>query len=280
MNKQQVVLLTGGVLLLAALYFFGSTTPPATAKENAPAGQEGTGTLSTSAVIDSAKLHITDHQLTVVTQLENSVVRGNVQEQQIRVYHQLADYWRDSLGHRAISAFYLGEAAKLEKSEKNLNFAAHLLLEMLMTESDPSAQTWLANTAKPLYEQALQLNPANDSAKIELGACYIFGNISSTPMEGISKIKEVVDRDPENMYGQLILGLGDIKSAQYDKAVERLQTVAQHEPGNLMAIFNLAETYERKGDNANAVKWYRQAAAQIDEPSIKQEIEKRIQSLQ
>lgn len=275
-----MVLLTGGVLLLAALYFFGATTPPASAKEKTPVDQQGNTVLSTQSVIDSAKLHISDEQLTVVTQLENSVVRGNVQEQQIRIYHQLADYWRDSLGHRAIGAFYLGEAAKLEKSEKNLNFAAHLMLEMLIGESDPAAQTWLANTAKPLLEQALQINPANDSAKIDLGACYIFGNISSTPMEGITKIKEVVDRDPENMYGQLILGLGDIKSAQYDKAIERLQIVAEHEPGNLLAIFNLAETFERKGDNANAAKWYREAAAQIDEPAIKQEIEKRIQSLQ
>ena len=29
-------------------------------------------------------------------QLETAVVRGDVKEQQIKVYHQLADFWKDS----------------------------------------------------------------------------------------------------------------------------------------------------------------------------------------
>jgi len=99
-------------------------------------------------------------------------------------------------------------------------------------------------------------------------------------MEGILKIKQVADKNPNNMYAQLMLGLGDIKSGQYDKAIERLQTVAQKEPNNLQAIFNLAETFERKGDKANAVTWYRKVQNMIDIPEAKQEIEARIKTLQ
>ena len=39
-------------------------------------------------------------------------------------------------------------------------------------------QNWLATNAKDLFERALEVNPDNDSSKIGLGACYIFGNIS------------------------------------------------------------------------------------------------------
>jgi len=153
-------------------------------------------------------------------------------------------------------------------------------LAHLMAEDNPGMQSWLATNAKALFEKSLQINPANDSVKIELGACYIFGNISSTPMEGIQKIKEVADKDPRSMYAQLILGLGDIKSGQYDKAAERLQLVAQKEPDNLQAVFNLAETYERKGDKASAIMWYRKAQNIISIPEAKQEIEERIKTLQ
>jgi Tfp pilus assembly protein PilF len=99
------------------------------------------------------------------------------------------------------------------------------------------------------------------------------------PMEGILKIKEVADKDSTNMYAQLMLGLGDIRSQQYDKGIERLEKVVHHEPHNLQALFNLAETYERKGDKANAIKWYRQVQEHIDIPEVKREIENRINSL-
>jgi tetratricopeptide (TPR) repeat protein len=277
-KKQQLIILLTGFGLVVVLFFFGNTTPPkTTSSANPPSSQAN---ISTADVLASAKKTFTAQQLSYLTQLENSVVRGNVKEQQTAIYRLLAKYWADSLHRPEIAAYYFGEQAKLENSEKKLNFAARLLLEHLMTEDNPPMQKWLSTNAKALFEQSLQLNPTNDSARIELGACYIFGNISSSPMEGILVIKQVADKNPSNMYAQLILGLGDIRSGQYDKAVERLQTVIKNEPDNLRAIINLAETYERKGDKSNAVHWYKQAQNIINIPEAKQELEERIKSLQ
>jgi len=47
------------------------------------------------------------------------------------------------------------------------------------------------------------------------------------------------------MYAQLMLGLGGIESGQYDKAVQRLLKVVRYDPGNLEAVLNLGEAYER-----------------------------------
>jgi tetratricopeptide (TPR) repeat protein len=279
-KKQQLILAGGGLIALVLLFMFGNTIPPASPKNQETAGeqsprQEG----STTNVLSAAKQNLTQAQSEKVTQLENTVVRGDVKDQKITVYNQMARYWQDSLRRPDIAAYYLGEAAKLENSEKNLNFAARLMLSRVMAGAEPEEVTWLASNAKDLYEQSLKINPANDSVKIELGACYLFGNISEMPMEGIQKIREVADRDTTNMYAQLMLGLGAIRSQQYDKAVERLEKVVKYEPHNLQALFNLAETYERKGDKANAIKWYRQVQNHIDIPDAKQEIENRINSL-
>jgi tetratricopeptide (TPR) repeat protein len=279
-KRQQIILLSGGFVLLIVLYFFGNTTAPVSHSSSVNTNNSNSEAITTAEVLNAAKRKIAPQQLSYLTQLENSVVRGNVKEQQIRIYKQLAAYWQDTLHQQAIAAYYFGEGSKLENSEKNLNFAARLLLAHLMAENNTGMQSWLATSAKALFEKSLQINPANDSVKIELGACYIFGNISNTPMEGIQKIKEVAEKNPQNMYAQLILGLGDIKSGQYDKAAERLQLVAQKEPSNLQAVFNLAETYERKGDKGNAVTWYRKAQNIISLPEAKQEIEERIKTLQ
>src|SRR5678810_406614 len=98
-------------------------------------------------------------------------------------------YWSDTLRRREIGAYYTGEAAKLENSEKNLTFAAHLLLDDMMSSPDVSMQRWLATQAKELFDKALIINPADDSSKIGVGVCYMFGNISDNPMQGILAIR-------------------------------------------------------------------------------------------
>lgn len=278
MKKQQFILAGGGLILLLLLFFLGNTVPPVNSSKPGESTQKNPPSGAVD-VLGTAKSNLKPAQSEKITQLENAVVRGNVKDQQIRVYNQLAHYWQDTLHRPDIATYYLGEAAKLENSEKSLNFAARLMLNQVMAGTEQNELTWLATNAKALYEQSLKVNPNNDSIKIELGALYLFGNISAMPMEGILKIKEVADKDSTNMYAQLMLGLGDIRSQQYDKGIERLEKVVQHEPANLQALFNLAETYERKGDKENAIKWYRQVENYVTVPDAKKEIEERINSL-
>ena len=256
MRKQQWALIITGLLLLFGLYFFGNTIAPKkpvipSETANAPA------VLTTEDVIAKYKTSLDTQQVQTLTQLENSVVRGDVHNQQIHVYHQLASYWTDSLHREEIGAYYAGEAAKLENSEKNLTFAAHLLLDNTMSATDASMQRWLATKAKELFEKALLINPNNDSSKIGVGVCYMFGNIADNPMQGILAVKEIADKNPDNLYAQMMLGLGGIQSGQYDKAAERFLIVVQKQPDNIEAILNLAGVYERMGNKEEAVKWYK-----------------------
>jgi cytochrome c-type biogenesis protein CcmH/NrfG len=137
----------------------------------------------------------------------------------------------------------------------------------------------MANESKQLFEKALVLDPGNDSLKVGLGSCYIFGDIAENPMEGIMMIREVAERDPSNMYAQYVLGVGGMMSGQLDRAIERFALVAKNQPENLEVQLMLAEAYERKGDAANAVKWYESVKTRVSNPEIIQELDKRIQSL-
>jgi cytochrome c-type biogenesis protein CcmH/NrfG len=133
--------------------------------------------------------------------------------------------------------------------------------------------------AKDLFERSLKINPANDSAKVGLGASYLFGGISATPMEGILKIREVAEKDSTNVYAQMMLGKGSLLSGQYDKAIGRFQTVCRLEPANLDAILLLAEVYERTGDKKNAVSWYQKSLPLVQQAAVKKAIEQRITEL-
>ena len=280
MRKQQIILVGGGFLLLVLLFFFGNTIPPKKPAAVAADTPHQEKKLDIEKILTHAKERLTPQQLEKVTSLENSVKRGDVKNQQLAVYRQLTSFWRDTIKLFEPYAFYIAQTAKLENSEKSLTFAAHLFLNNLKTESDAPMQNWLASNAKDLFEQALKVNPGNDSSKVGLGACFIFGNISENPMEGIAAVREVVQRNPDNVFGQMILGLGGVKSGQFDRAIEHFKVIAEKQPDNLEASLNLAEAYDQKGDKANAVKWYKEVKAKVPNPEAQKELDTRIKALQ
>ncbi|NCI45363.1 tetratricopeptide repeat protein [Sediminibacterium soli] len=280
MKKQQWVLLGSALVLCILLFVFGKTVPTRKTTASPPTAQQHEHqSVSFETLLTQAKGHISAAQSERLLKLENAVVRGDVKEQQIHVYHRLARFWADSAHVFEPYAYYTGEAAKLENSEKSLTFAAHQFLDGLMREEQPAMQNWLAGNAKDLFEKALVINPHNDSSRIGLGACYIFGHISENPMEGILPIRTIVEKNPGNLYGQMILALGGKRSGQYDKAIERFLIIINKEPENVEATLNMAECYELKGDKANAVKWYERTKQLVKLPEAQTELTKRTDEL-
>lgn len=281
MKTKQLIVVGGGLLLFTALFFFGRTVPlkdkkTATAQQDNHAEAES---FNFTDLLQKAKEKLNNNQLQRITALENSVIRGDVKEQQMHVYHQLAKFWKDSAKIFEPYAYYTAEAAKLENSEKSLTFAAQLFIDNLFDEGNPAMQTWLANNGKVLLEKALEINPNNDSSKIGLGACFILGNISNQPMQGILPVKAIADKSPDNLYAQWVLGLGGKKSGQYDKAIERFGIIVKKEPKNLGAMLHLAECYDLKGDKPDAIKWYQMVQTIIPNPEAKKELQNRIDLL-
>jgi tetratricopeptide (TPR) repeat protein len=281
-KKQQLILTSGAVILVFLLFFFGRTVSnkpaaPAAASSNTPHEDKP---VDVEKMLTHAKERLTPEQVQRISRIENSVVRGDIKNQQIKAYRQLASFWGDSIKLFEPYAYYTAEAAKLENSEKSLTFAAHLFLTNLKTEGDHAMQNWLASNAKVLFEKALEIDPANDSSRIGLGACYIFGNISDNPMAGIAPIREIVEKHPDNLFGHLILGLGGIRSGQFDKAIEHFLVIINKNPDDLEAALNLAEAYDRKVDKPNAVKWYNYVKSKVSNPEAQKELDDRIKANQ
>jgi len=277
-NKAQWITLAIGVLIVAGLFLFGRTGPhkseitktvqPITPNE-----------LTTDSILFHVKETLNPAQIQWMNDLEQSVIRGDVKKQKLDVFHQLAHFWQDSARIFEPYAWYEAEAARLENSEKSLTFAAHLFLENLRNEENDRLKKWKALQAKDLFERSLRINDKNDSTIVGLGACYIFGNIADNPMEGILKVRQVVERDSTNIFAQLVLGHGSLISEQYDRAIDRFGKVLAIHPQNLEAILMMAEVYERKADKTNAIKWYSNALPLAPNPNMKNALEKRIEEL-
>lgn len=271
------------VLLLA----FGRTTPKAgqkpaageTAQEHDHADHEAAaGGFSIDTVLAMSKKELPADQALRLDLLEQSITRGDVVKQKLDVYHQLAHFWKDTAKAFIPYAWFTAESARLENSEKSLTFAAQIFLNQLTQVENEQTRHWMAEQAKDLFEKTLSVNPANDSAQVGLGATYLYGGIG-TPMEGIGKIRAVVEKDSTNVYAQMTLATASLMSGQKQKAQERLETVLKLQPQNIQAILMLGDLYEKDGNKDQAIQWYSKAVKLVQRADIKAELEKRIEAL-
>jgi len=278
LKKPQFIVVFLGLLLLSILYFL---VPKSKKIESSASSQTvANESVSSQSILDGAKLSLNGEQKIALLSIENQLVASKTVADSLKVYKKLIQYWSDSVQRIEPYLYYTYSAALLENTEKSLTFAAQLLVNNLTTpDAPPALQKWMALNAKVLLEKALVINPINDTSKINLGACYLFGNISDNPMQGILKVKEVVDKNPQNTYGQLILALGGKKSGQYEKAIERFLIIIKLEPNNIEAMVNLAECYELTNQKNSAIQWYTVVREKVNIPAAKEAVTKRIQEL-
>ncbi|RFS24075.1 hypothetical protein DVR12_09330 [Chitinophaga silvatica] len=279
MQKTQVLLVGAAVALLVILFAFGRTVPRSDKQPMSSAapmqGGQDVQPIAFSELLSVAKGKIPSDKLLQVNTIETNVIRGDVKSQQISAFRQLYNLW-DSLNQLPVAAYYLGEAAKLENSEKSLTFAANLFSAHLQHAEDPRVAKWEAEQAISLFDQAIQLNPDNDTLKIS--QAMVFMN-TGEPMKGVAKLREVVAVHPDNIDAQVTLANLAITSGQYDKAIERLEGVSAKHQDNAKVLFVLGEAYRSKGDKAKAIELFEKSKQLMTDPELKKEVDSYIKSI-
>jgi tetratricopeptide (TPR) repeat protein len=276
-KKIQFLFIAASVALILIIYFLAPTVQRnKLTKTVASADTSHNHARITIETLEQAAFkRLNTRQIEIIQQLKAQV--GNPPTS--NGYNTLASYWRDSAKMYWPHIYYLAQAAKLDNSEKSLTFAAQFFVDNLLQEQDHEVLHWLAEEGKDLLERALKLNPTNDSSRIGIGVCYMFGGIGNNPMEGILPVKQIAEKNPDNLYAQKILGLGSMQSGQYSKAVERFTILVEKDPTSIEYQFLLAEAYDRLGDKLNAIKWYTTLLQKANRPDIKEALQKRIEEL-
>ena len=279
--KKQYILSLAGLLVVILLFWIGKTNV-----DKSPPQQE-TKNISQSFDIlsfiykekDKKSVSVQDK----IAQLESDINKSNDVLAKAKALGVLASYYRDTVQLTEAYLYYTSVAANLDNSEKNLTFAAQLFLNVLRGEQNAGLIEWESKEAIALFEKAIQLNPGNDSLRVGLGSCYVFGKGRNgdpqQTMKGIQELLGVVRKDSNNMQAQLVLGIGGFISGQYDKAIARLSNVVAHEPNNIEAMAYLADTYAAKGMKEDAIKWYNISKRLANDEHYSSEVDLRIQQL-
>jgi Flp pilus assembly protein TadD len=268
-----------------SLYLFVPTTPPAGATQkmgqrgNAPA--QGAPAMpqvepaSTDSIYAASLRALPEHAQEEVRQLNLKMLDMKDSAQMSPVFDSLAGLWKQHK-QAPMAAWSTAKAAHLAHSEKKLNFAGQIFLELMHDAPNASMSAWEAQGAVACLEEALQINPNNDTTKLALAAAYIEG--TGAPMSGVAILRDMVAKQPDHIPANLMLGRLSIQSGQFDKAVSRLEHVLKLDPKNREALYFLGEAYKGLGNKEKAVENFRKLEKLVNSPDFTKDIETYINS--
>lgn len=265
--------------MAACLYLFGETKPPK--KDAIMSPMMGGGTASSSnidfaTILVKAKGTLASSQLDSISNMELQMkkVRGDHEKQ--LMLQSLAFTW-EKTGNVLVAGEYYSQAAAINNDTILLNKAGNLFYSGFPTTTDTLARIFGAQQGVNTYTELAKMDPSNYTYPIREAVCYIdgLGNV----MQGVSILKEVESKDPDNEEMNLILGRLAVVSGQYDKAIARLEKLTKQHPKNAEAFYHLAEAYRAVGKNDDAIKALEQCKKLVNDPAFSAQIDNYIQQI-
>lgn len=109
-------------------------------------------------------------------------------------------------------------------------------------------QQELAEKARQYLNKVLKKEPGNLDVKCQLAMTYL----STSPMQGVTMLREVLAADPENQTALFNLGMLSVQSRQYQLAVERLEKLLEINPTHTQGRLLLGVAYMNTGNRKKA----------------------------
>lgn len=191
-------------------------------------------------------------------------------------YIPVVQFW-DKLKRPDFASFYVEKIADRNQSPLTYTKAGDRYFYAIRFIKEPAEIGALYQSAMRCYQKALDKDPKNIEAKIQLAACYVEG--SPDPMKGIALLREVEKVDSNNVKLQLSFAFFSVKSGQWDKAIKRFENVLKIDPLYIEAYLHLADAYEQQGQDAKTIEVLQKYAQLTQDATAKQEVLKYIEQL-
>jgi tetratricopeptide (TPR) repeat protein len=237
---KQFLVIAGAAGLIVLLYF----APQKVKKEK----EEKVEPFSFKTILTEAKGSLKRQEAERISSIESVYLKDT---NSVVLLDSLGKAW-DAVNMPQISAHYFELLAERKPDERNWINAAFRYYDAFRISGDSMFRKMNVDKAIASYKKVLEINPKNLDAKTDLGICYAEG--TNSPMQGIMMLREVVQENPKHEMALFNLGVLSIKSAQYDKAVDRFEKVLELNPNNKEARFLLGRTYISMGKSDLALK--------------------------
>lgn len=274
-------MLVVGVALVAVLYVFGVTKSPKKPEPVMPGAMqamagEGAVSIDFNAILDKARLTLSDKQRDSIAMVELNLEKTRGEVAKASMLQNLGEDWTKT-GNIIVAAKYYAEAAAINNDIKTWEEAADRFFMGFPTAADSIVKMYAVQEAIKCYEQLRKLDSSNMEYPVREAICYVDGQ--GQIMQGVTLLKGVEKKDPDNKDMNLILGRLAVVSGQYDKAVTRLEHLIEIDPDNAEAYFHLAEAYRALGRKEDAVKTLEKCKSLVKDDDFRAQIDSYINQI-
>lgn len=261
MSSKQGFVVAIGIALAVALFFLRNIPEQRTALDKLL--QTGKDSLSISA-------------LPRLNALEEKLDERNPDP---AVLDSLTAFWQRQ-GNPAIAALYVQDKAQATGQLEYYNDCGEAMLNALdfgrNKEMEQNLQLYFVLSAEGCYEQALHIDSTNVTARIGLADVALDGR--GQIMVGVRSLLDIVKEDSLNIPANVRLGRLSMVNGEYQNAIRRLKNVLRADPTYVEAYVLLSNAFNAMGQQDEARHYLEQALPHVEDPALRQEIEKRLKT--
>lgn len=249
MNKLQIIVISTSVLLFMGLYF-GFDTKPDKQKEINRQRELTAERTDISNLLNEARRDIPAeaNPLLILAQKLDTITDTDAK---VELLKNLSRDWYQ-LRQEAIAGYYAEKVAEILNTDEAWSIAGTTYTIGAQRAKEDKVRDFCFGRAIQAFESAISINPSNSVHKVNLAICYTENPPPENPMKGILMLRDLNQKEPDNVLVLTTLGRFAIQTAQFNKAIERLLKATSLDPQNNKAICLLAEAYKGLGDKENA----------------------------
>lgn len=249
MTKLQYTVVGSAVVLLLILYFGFDTKAPKQRQIEQSRALVAEST-DINALLRDAKSALEPAQRLALEELEQQLASAP-DTAGIAMLKTLSGRWMD-YEQPAIAGYYAQQVAERAGDEEAWSIAATTYAICVQRSSDERIRDFCTQRAVSAFESAISLAPDKVANRVNLALVYTENPPADNPMRGITLLRELEQRYPDNALVLKSLGRLAIRTNQYDRAVERLEKALSLAPDDNGIICLLAQAYEGAGNAAKA----------------------------
>jgi tetratricopeptide (TPR) repeat protein len=174
------------------------------------------------------------------------------------------------------AAWFAGESSKFYNTTESLIKAGDYYYQAYTLALDQTKQTLFAGKTQEYYGKALKAEPGNLDVKTKMAMTYL---TSSNPMQGITMLREVLAKDPQNELALFNMGMLSIQSGQYDRAINRLEELVKINPAHIQGQLLLGLAWMNSGDKEKARTQFEKVKKMDNDPAVQATVDSYLKDL-
>ncbi len=250
MTKLQTGICLSAVLLLFVMYFGCETKPPKQKKIEKTRVLNAEST-NVQTLIKEAKDTLDSRSNNYILALEKELEGSKEDTTRVALMKQLSGKWF-SVARPDIAGGYAEKIAEIEDNEESWSISGTTFAICAQRMNEARIRDYCTSHAVKAFENAISINPASTTNKVNLAICFTDNPPPNNPMKGVLMLRDLLDKEPNDPLVLGSLGRLAIRTGQFEKAKERLEQAYSIAPENAEIICLLAQTYTSLNDTENA----------------------------